>query len=143
MKRQHGQSAVEFALMAPFIFVFIFGMIYGGIMFMEYLHYNNAVRTAARTVAVADPDVRDTVRQEQEDWLNELWQKEAGITFYEPTASIPEIEDGAEDIVVNVTFERKGAIPNILNNWNFPPKRIKALSYRMRIEKSDTENTGS
>ena len=39
MHRQKGQTLVEFALLVPLFFAMCFGMIYGGIMFLDYLQY--------------------------------------------------------------------------------------------------------
>ena len=52
MARQRGQALIEFALMAPMIFLFIFGMIYGAAIFMDYLNFSNDARTVARNIAV-------------------------------------------------------------------------------------------
>ena len=52
MKRQQGQSAVEFALISPIIFLFIFAAIYGGAMFIQFLNFNNEARTVARQIAL-------------------------------------------------------------------------------------------
>ena len=142
MQRQRGQSAVEFALMAPIIFFMIFGMIFGGIMFMEYMHYSNAVRTAARQVAVTDESKRDEVAKSQEDWLRELWTKEVSVTLYEPDPQITfEDNSNGKDVVVNVTFVRSDNIPHILYALDFPPKYIKALQYKMKWEEHSTTTT--
>ena len=140
MNRQHGQSAVEFALIAPIIFMMIFGMIYGGIMFMEYMHYSNAVRTAARQIAVARTD-RETTIAEQQEWLNELWQEEVHVNLYQPTVKISEITDESTDVEIVVTFQRVGSLPVILHMLNFPPESIRAIDYKMRLEKTTTTST--
>lgn len=147
MKRQQGQSAVEFALMAPIIFMMIFGMIYGGFMFMEYLHYSNAVRTAAREIAVSN-NKADTITAKKE-WLEDLWKKEISIRFYEPTVTISEVanDSGKKDVVVKVEFTMEDAayksLPNILKSTEdisygigFPPKTIRTLKYTMQEENS-------
>jgi len=140
MQRQRGQSAVEFALMAPIIFFMIFGMIFGGIMFMEYMHYSNAVRTAARQVAVTEESKRETVRAGQEAWLKQIWKEEVSVTLYEPYPVITFDENSnGTDVVVNVTFVRSDNIPHILYALDFPPKTIKTLQYHMKLEdKSST-----
>lgn len=142
MQRQRGQSAVEFALMAPIIFFMIFGMIFGGIMFMEYMHYSNAVRTAARQVAVTEESKRDDVAEKQQKWLEELWEKEVTVKLYKPTPKItfePNSDAKSTDVVVNVTFVRSDNIPRILYALDFPPKTIKTLQYHMKLEdKSST-----
>lgn len=153
MRKQRGQSAIEFALMAPIIFMMIFGMIYGGIMFMEYMHYSNAVRTAARQIAVVkNTTQRESMRKSQEDWLKQLWNEEVNIKFYTPTPTVTLVptevevieEDGVtttkikgQDVVIDVTFEREKNLPVILEMIDFPPKTIKTIEYRMRVELQD------
>ena len=142
MQRQRGQSAVEFALMAPIIFFMIFGMIFGGIMFMEYMHYSNAVRTAARQVAVTEESKRDDVATSQEEWLKKLWTDEVSVKLYEPDPKITfEEHSNGKDVVVNVTFVRSDNIPHILYALDFPPKYIKALQYKMKWEEHSTTTT--
>ncbi len=153
MRKQRGQSAVEFALMAPIIFMMIFGMIYGGIMFMQYMHYSNAVRTAARQIAVVkNTTQRESMKKSQEDWLKQLWKEEVSIKFYTPTPTVKLVptevevieEDGVtttkikgQDVVIDVTFEREKNLPVILEMIDFPPKTIKTIEYRMRVELQD------
>ncbi len=143
---------VEFAFIAPMVFLMIFGMIYGGIMFMEYMHYSNAVRTAARQIAVVKGETeRDKMKTSQQNWLKDLWRNEVSVKLYEPTPQITIEENYAEDdtekknllsrdVVINVTFVRSDDMPYILYKLNFPPKYIKAIEYRMRVEEpaSDT-----
>ena len=161
MKRQRGQSMVEFAFIAPMVFLTIFGMIYGGIMFMDYMHYSNAVRTAARQIAVAQKeDTREKMITSQKTWLESLWSGNEAenkpavvVKFYKPTPVIT-IEENYEeddtekkdpvsrDVVITVTFVRSDDIPYILYKLQFPPKKIKAIEYRMRVEEpaSDTDD---
>ncbi len=147
MKRQRGQSMVEFALMAPIVFMMIFGMIWGGIMFMQYMHYSNAVRTAAREIAVSVNDTnKDDTITAKEDWLRELWRKEVAVKFYEPDPKITIKNVTAADgtvtrdkvVIVIVYFKMEenayNSLPNILKNLQFPPRSIKALNYRMKLE---------
>lgn len=151
MRKKQGQSAVEFALMAPIIFMMIFGMIYGGIMFMEYMHYSNAVRTAARHIAVIGNDTakREAMITIQKNWLTDLWTNEVSVRLYkpEPDVTIAENKDAdgttvkSRDVVINVTFVRSDDIPNILKALDFPPKTIKTLQYQMRIEEYNSTNT--
>ena len=146
MKRQQGQSAVEFALMAPIIFMMIFGMIYGGIMFMEYMHYSNAVRTAAREIAMKrnDTDINAEINARRE-WLKNLYANEIAIKMYEPTVTINnDIPVTAADkaVVVTVKFDMEEdvykSLPTILKLLEFPPRTIKTIEYRMRLERQET-----
>lgn len=145
MRIQRGQSAVEFALIAPLIFLMIFGMIWGGIMFMEFMHYSNAVRTAARVVSVSDSTDREQVIADQKTWLEELYEKEVSVKFYKPTVDIQiekDTDGNPQDAVVNVAFYMEDSeyysLPYILRAVEFPPRTIKTLNYRMKLENTTT-----
>ena len=145
MKRQHGQSMVEFALIAPMIFLMIFGMIWGGYMFMEYLRFSNDVRAAARAVAVVDgADKRATLMENYTKSLEEMYEKELP-NLYKPSVSfteeINETDPDRSDAVVTVTFTRRNDLPAVLMWINFPPERIPALNYRMKIEGTSGSST--
>ena len=143
-RRQRGQSAVEFALMAPIVFMLIFGLIWSGIMFMEYMHYSNAIRTAAREIAVSN-DTEDTIDKKKK-WLEELYEKEISVKFYKPTVNITQetasTDSTKQDVVVQVELYMKddvyNSLPNILKWLEFPPRSIKTLNYRMLSESSSS-----
>ncbi len=142
MKRQQGQSLVEFALIAPLLFLMIFGMIWAGFMFMEYLHFSNQVRTVARQIAVTSNDDRT------KEGFTEYYQKEVEKIYtehnmpkmYHPTVKIGsafeyvkndagEVTDqnlnstftkDSTEVIVTVAFEMEKdayeSLPNILKN---------------------------
>ena len=57
MKKHKGQSVVEFALVLPLFLFIMFGVIYTGMMFHDYITLSNIARTCAREAAVsASPD---------------------------------------------------------------------------------------
>jgi Flp pilus assembly protein TadG len=67
-----GAAAVEFALVAPLLFMLLFGMIFGGIAFFQKISMVDAVREGARFGATADtattsPNWHDAVRQRTVD----------------------------------------------------------------------------
>ncbi len=151
-RRQRGQSAVEFALMAPIVFMMIFGLIWSGIMFMEYMHYSNAIRTATREIAVSTEtkESRDELISRKEQWLLNLWKEEVSIPFYEPMqatvkdeegneSTIPIIQEKDGDVIITIAFTVPDAtyatLPNVLKEWiHFPPKTIRTMQYRMKSE---------
>ena len=62
MTRQRGQALVEFAFTTPLMFLMVFGLIYGAVIFMDYLNFSNHARTVAREIAVTtDADRRDSL----------------------------------------------------------------------------------
>ena len=124
--------------MAPIVFMMIFGMIWGGIMFMQYIHYSNAIRTAAREVAVTNTEA---AKETKEAWLRTLWKEEISIPLYEPNPEI--IRDTDEGVVIitvafKVPDETYATLPNILKNLQFPPQTIRTMQYRMKLETADT-----
>ena len=122
MKIQRGQSAVEFALIAPLIMLLIFGAIYGGGMFIQFLNFNNEARTVARQIAVTtDEDARQTLI----DNFNAIPEQPFGMYYVK---SYAEPRNG--DIVVRYDFNRS-PFP-----FDFPPAHF-ATSYTMKLE---TEN---
>ena len=122
MKRQKGQSAVEFALMAPIVFTLILGMIYGGVMFMDYLNFNNQARTIAREISLATPSDRVFLM----DKYNKFTDKLAGV--YKVSVNVTTDD---EDVTVNVDFTRG-------NSFLMMPESF-GIVYRMKLE--DTEDT--
>ena len=117
MNKQHGQSAVEFALMAPIVFLLIFAMIYGGIMFMDYLNFNNRARTIAREVALAN----ETTRENLIDKYNRYTDVAAGVY----AVSI-NVSTDSEDVIVRVDFKRSKA-------FLVMPEEF-AIQYKMKLE---------
>ena len=56
MKKQKGQSLVEFALVLPLFLILIFGLIYSGMLFHDYTSLSNTARSAAREAAITEND---------------------------------------------------------------------------------------
>ena len=150
MRRQRGQTLVEFALMAPMIFLLIFGMIYGGVMFVDYMNLNNDARALARRIAVADTSTRaELLELYSEDAINahkESENKDDPIPasfkrFYDikMIASYGYKEEDTEktnpiDAVVTVTFSRDNKdLPWIVYKVGFPPEHF-AITYKMKLE---------
>jgi len=117
MKKQKGQSAVEFALMAPIVFLIIFGMIYGGIMFMDYLNFNNHARTIAREISVAEESERESLVNKYNRYRDEL----AGV--YKVSFNV---ETDDVDVTVKVDFKRD-------DSFLMMPKEF-AIVYVMKLE---------
>lgn len=54
MKRQKGQVIIEFALVLPLFLILLFGIIYCGMLFYDYISIGNIARSAAREAAVVE-----------------------------------------------------------------------------------------
>ena len=131
MNNQKGQAAVEFAFVVTLFFAMCFGMIYGGILFMDYLQYNNAARMVARVIAIEpSSDERDNIatdfKAKSSVYINPL------TNLYSAT---PDVEIKTDDVTVTIklTLNEEGLL-GILSNINFPPKTLKPITVTMPLE---------
>lgn len=129
MKRQRGQSAVEFALISPIIFLLIFAAIYGGAMFIQFMNLSNQARTVARQLALAksESELDSLLATHNGVGLTEDGEF-AGLYKVTMNSDLVDRSDGGKDVVVVVTFDHGREFP-----FNFPPKDF-AIQYRMMRE---------
>ena len=57
MKKHKGQVIVEFALILPLLLLVLFGIIYSGMMFHDYITVTNIARASAREAAISGTSV--------------------------------------------------------------------------------------
>ena len=162
MKNQRGQSVVEFAFVIPLFILLLFGLIYGGIMFLQYFNLCNDARAEARRIAVMTPALRNTYfgaadesqyptesnpkvvtnddrKSEKLTTFGTFYtvQQKIWVTTTEPDA---EGKTTPEDVIVRVEFNRNNDdLPRILTLFNWPPKEF-VMSYRMQIERDNSED---
>ncbi|MBR6712700.1 MAG: pilus assembly protein [Selenomonadaceae bacterium] len=132
MIRQRGQSAVEFALMAPLVLFMILAAIYGGAMFIQFMNYSNEARTIAREIAVASDE------SQREERFNKykgdavgavaLYKVSAQTVLWKDNTEHEEYITGADEVEVRFVFHH-----DIDFIFGFPPKSF-AASYRMTLE---------
>lgn len=85
--RQEGAAAVEFALLAPLVFMLLFGAINFGIAFMHMQTMRGAVREGARYAATGGTG--DAVRQKVVDSSINSIQNTNGVSVNPNTRSEP------------------------------------------------------
>ena len=134
MNRRRGQSVVEFALVIPLFALFLFGLIYGGIMFLQWLNMSNDSRAEARRYAVMTKE-----QLEQETFPKTVTGEKRFGSFYTVTQKIWIENDSStskpKDVVVSIELERDNKdLPNVLRWMNWPPEKLKPLEYRMKLE---------
>ena len=135
MKKQRGQSLVEFALILPMFALFLFGLIYGGIMFRDFLDFSNEARAVARQIAVASDTAATTSALSDRKQLISNWTNAAERDYGIYKVKLLPTEDD-DDVLVTVTFTMTddAGLPRVLaNNFDFPPKTF-TLKYRMKLE---------
>ena len=142
MTRQRGQSLVEFALIIPLFALFLFGLIYGGLMFYQYFNLSNDSRATARQYAVmTEPQIKQALGDPLPTVANPkvvTGERRFG-TFYNVTQKIWIDYDDSKppkpkDVVVYVEFNRSNKdLPRVLTMFNWPPETF-AMKYRMKLE---------
>lgn len=79
MKFQRGQAMVEFAFILPLFIFLLFGIIYFGMAFSDYIALNNVARSSAREASIS------TEREPYPNIKKEYGQKDLPTDLYELT----------------------------------------------------------
>ena len=137
MRKQKGQSLVEFTLVIPFFLLLIFGLIYSGMLFYDYSTVSNMARSVARERAITPISGEGAVTT---DKIIEYYYNGTSFTpyrlvtsLYHPAANalqIKEPTDSDPDIIVTITMELSNTSP--LMRIVLPPKY--SVVYHMRKE---------
>ena len=128
MKNQRGQATVEFAFIAALFMFIVLGMIYGGILFMDYLQYNNDARAIARDVAFT--------KNTDKTALERLYFKPITKLY---TAKIENITPTDSEITIEISLKISQHM-GLTNFIHFPPDELKPIKYTMPLEKSAPED---
>ena len=69
--KQKGQAVIEFAVVLPLFVIFLFGIIYCGMLFYDYISLSNLARSAAREGAIVkDFDNDSSIRTQIETYYS-------------------------------------------------------------------------
>ncbi len=140
MKNQRGQATVEFAFIAALFMFIVLGMIYGGILFMDYLQYNNDARAIAREVAFMKEDNFDNngkLSASKTAELAEYYFKHRTDMYTATLAQPKKIDVSADEknfsIKVQIDFDLNGTW-GLTSFIGFPPKKLNSIVYIMPVE---------
>lgn len=70
--RERGASAVEMAMVAPFLLILLLGIVEFGFLFGEYNELRHAVREGARYAAVSEPDLTGDSVVDEDDVIQKI-----------------------------------------------------------------------
>jgi Flp pilus assembly protein TadG len=90
IRSEHGQTAVEFALVTPLIVVLLLAVIEVGITFNHYVTLTDAARAGARTAIVArfSGQSATQIAQSVRDAASNLDQAQLGVTVNPPVPTV-------------------------------------------------------
>lgn len=147
MARQKGQSMVEFVLTVPILMLLVFGMIYSGFIYADYLQYNNAARDVARDIAVQSEENRSQLVRDLNGQVPSVVKRYIRplTNLYKGAFSV-ELErdplDGEKFTAVKVTIDfrrqsTEGVVPVFARG--VLPEKLQEIKYTMRLEEDKDE----
>ncbi|HEY8030200.1 MAG TPA: TadE/TadG family type IV pilus assembly protein [Gaiellaceae bacterium] len=104
LHEEHGQAAVEFALVAPVLIALLLAIVQAGVAFNHYLAVTDAARAAARqaiTARVAGVTVTQ-IQQTAQTAAADLDPAQLGVTVADP--SDPTFTHSGSTLTVTVTY---------------------------------------
>jgi Flp pilus assembly protein TadG len=104
LRTEDGQTAVEFALIAPVLLALLLGILQAGIAFHQYISITDAARAAARQAIVARvSDVTEAdVRQAAKDAAGSLDQTKIDVSWSNPDD--PTFTHAGSEVTVTVKY---------------------------------------
>lgn len=145
MNKQRGQAVVEFAFVVPFLIFLFLALIYGGLLFMDYIQYNNAARAIARTAAFSsktefDENDKEKFAAEKFNPLTSLYT--AKISDLKKEKINDSNSNEITFVTVEIELERNKDLKlfHILTDdedIQFPPLHLKPITYTMPVENNE------
>ena len=104
LRSEHGQAAVEFALVVPALLLLLLGIIQGGIVFHNYLTVTDAARAASRQAIEARVNnvTKADVQQAAWDAAPDLDHGTMTVNTTDPDS--PDFSQGGTQVIVTVTY---------------------------------------
>lgn len=132
MNRQKGQSAVELALILPLFFTMCFAMIYGGMVFMDYLSLNNSARDIARQISLTADATKQAELETKFESKNPDYFRQA-TTLYTATPVV-DVNRETSYVKVKIDLTLNANLPGVLTTLKFPPKTLNPIEIVMPLE---------
>lgn len=106
MKKQKGQSLVEFALVFPFFLLLIFAIIYSGMLFYDYSTLSSIARSAARERAISSPTgvTNADIKSYYFNSGTKQFRPNLVTGLYKPASNPLDITTSGDDIVVTINM---------------------------------------
>ncbi|MBQ3367137.1 MAG: pilus assembly protein [Acidaminococcaceae bacterium] len=110
--KQKGQAVIEFAVVLPLFLLFLFGIIYSGMLFYDYISLSNLARSAAREAAIVQNLTPDKIGEIETYYsgmttnlLTHLYEpkpKNAGDSVFKVELNTPSGEDPSIEVTVRM-----------------------------------------
>lgn len=104
LRSEQGQAAVEFALVLPVLFLLLFAIVQGGIVFHNYLAVTDAARAAERQAIEARVSGITQTDVQQAAWDAAPDLSHAGLKATLSDADDPTFQQSGSKLTVTVTY---------------------------------------
>lgn len=145
---QRGQAVVEFAFVVPFLIFLFLALVYGGLLFMDYIQYNNAARAIARAAAF------ETAAFAEEKNFDDSEKAKFAADHFHPLTSLYSAKISTLQMKKNSNTSRTVSITIDLTrnpdlklfqiltdseDIQFPPLHLKPIIYTMPVEHTSND----
>ena len=128
-RRQRGQSMVEFAIVIPFVLVFIMGIAYFGAAISDYIALNNMARSCAREASLGGPT---TYKNLQNKYLEK--DLTAGLYEWGPQAYSKGLADiNVKEILPEKAGDHGNVVVKIYSKIDMSQENAAAIFKRLLI----------
>ena len=140
--RSKGQAVVEFAFVAPFLVILTLSTMYAGILFMDYIQYSNAARSAARDISLTDGfdkkrelvnDInaqKETLLNRYANQLTNLYNASWEAKLLKEDGKDATDESDASDVQISISLSINNG-PDLI----ILPDNLKTIVYKMTLER--------
>ncbi len=106
MKKQKGQAIVEFALILPLFLMLMFGVVYSGMLFADYMTLSNVARASAREAALGTDitTVKSYYQGHTTLWTSLYTWQPSNSNDYDIQTVTESTEDGGSIKAIRVTI---------------------------------------
>lgn len=136
MKRQRGQSMVEFAIIMP-LFIFLFmAIVYTAMLFSDYLSLSNIARDSARQAAISSLSESEIQTKYQDASLNTnlyIWSSQG-------TMSVADAADGGTKMMQVDFYKADGSVITDLTKETVDYVTVTLRAEKNPADKSDFMN---
>lgn len=145
---ERGQDVIEFALVMPFLLMFLFGIAYIGFLFSDYLTLNNLARSSAREASITAQQsygdgkntapIQAAYNQVQKKYVEQAEKSQHMYEITDGDYTIRPVMEGGQvhDVRVTITARMKDDNSAIHAIKNFIPESVREfqIQYQMLQE---------
>lgn len=112
LRNRKGQSLIEFAMVFPFFLLALYGILYFGFLFADYVTLNDIARSTARTAAMSTESV-ETIKAKQIAKTGRMPSEALGDPIFLFIQDGKEIDEDGNDYVISYDKDETTGTRNV------------------------------